>query len=573
MTMTAARIAAFAIALLAVADPSITASRNSRPVVAIVGATPNRSEALKERVDRVLARRFTVVRGAMPAAATVFVGDVMPDERQNLSSTVLGVTSAQAPSVRIASLEVPAMSMMNARTPIEALVIVAGARGSLTAELYAGKTLVKRQVSPIFADSASLYLLFNAVPATPGITMYRVVARLDGTPLADSATTVLDTRELRTPLLFFDLRASWLSTFVRRAVEEDPRFAITHRVLTSRGRSSTAGDAPSSLRDPQLLSRYSTIIVGAPDQLSDADVAGLETFMRRRGGRVILLMDQRSGGPVDRLTGVSQWRAVHLAAVETLDTQGDLLRAQEVAWPVSMPAGATVQASSVARDSTRRGVIWSIPIGAGRLMVSGALDAWHYRASGFDDFWANSIADQSAGAPEPIVISLSRRSTVPGQETIVSAWIRDAALSTSATRPTRVSAALVADGDTTIVRLWPEGSPGTYSARLVAPRTGGTYRVIVTSGNDRAEAALVVDSTALPATADERELIDAYVSSRRGFVVPEEDLESLPSRVASAIQLVPRVETWYPMRSAWWIVPFALLLGAEWWWRRRRGLA
>jgi hypothetical protein len=27
-----------------------------------------------------------------------------------------------------------------------------------------------------------------------------------------------------------------------------------------------------------------------------------------------------------------------------------------------------------------------------------------------------------------------------------------------------------------------------------------------------------------------------------------------------------------PMRSAWWIVPFAICLAVEWWMRRRRGL-
>jgi hypothetical protein len=29
----------------------------------------------------------------------------------------------------------------------------------------------------------------------------------------------------------------------------------------------------------------------------------------------------------------------------------------------------------------------------------------------------------------------------------------------------------------------------------------------------------------------------------------------------------------HPMRSGWWIVPFALLLGFEWWSRRRAGLS
>jgi hypothetical protein len=39
------------------------------------------------------------------------------------------------------------------------------------------------------------------------------------------------------------------------------------------------------------------------------------------------------------------------------------------------------------------------------------------------------------------------------------------------------------------------------------------------------------------------------------------------------VRVVPRAETWHPMRSAWWIIPFALALSGEWWLRRRRGLA
>jgi hypothetical protein len=50
-------------------------------------------------------------------------------------------------------------------------------------------------------------------------------------------------------------------------------------------------------------------------------------------------------------------------------------------------------------------------------------------------------------------------------------------------------------------------------------------------------------------------------------------LDALPGLVRAALQAERRRERWHPMRSAWWIVPFAAALGGEWWWRRRRGLA
>jgi hypothetical protein len=73
--------------------------------------------------------------------------------------------------------------------------------------------------------------------------------------------------------------------------------------------------------------------------------------------------------------------------------------------------------------------------------------------------------------------------------------------------------------------------------------------------------------------AEEATVVSAFASSRGGFSIDASQLRDLPDRLAAAFQPVSRVETWYPMRSAWWLIPFTALLGAEWWWRRRRGLA
>jgi hypothetical protein len=95
----------------------------------------------------------------------------------------------------------------------------------------------------------------------------------------------------------------------------------------------------------------------------------------------------------------------------------------------------------------------------------------------------------------------------------------------------------------------------------------------VSTDAERAEAPIVVDPTTSTVTLDDSAAIEAFVSSGGGSVVPESQLRELRSRLASALPTVSRVETWHPMRSVWWILPFALFLGAEWWWRRRRGLA
>jgi hypothetical protein len=136
-----------------------------------------------------------------------------------------------------------------------------------------------------------------------------------------------------------------------------------------------------------------------------------------------------------------------------------------------------------------------------------------------------------------------------------------------------VSALVAGPNDTTSVRLWPGNTSGTFTGWIVGPTTPGAYRIIASSGVDRSEALLVVDPAARVAARDERHLMSAYAASRKGRLIPEAELRDLPGALSSALESVSRVETWHPMRSPWWIVPFALLLGAEWWWRRRRGLA
>ena len=52
----------------------------------------------------------------------------------------------------------------------------------------------------------------------------------------------------------------------------------------------------------------------------------------------------------------------------------------------------------------------------------------------------------------------------------------------------------------------------------------------------------------------------------------KEDVAALKqhSRQKTPVTQIARV---FPMRSAWWLPPFALALAGEWWLRRRRGLA
>jgi hypothetical protein len=577
------RTAAFGVAILAALDPSLTTDRRSRPLIAVQAGT--RDGALANRVAAELERRFTVVYGLNESAsATVLAGATAPVESRIARAPVFAVLPAsRRPQFRITRIDVPSSVPLNARVNVQVQVPVVGAAGRmLDVQLSMDGLVIGQQNAPVRADSSIVVAEMSVAPGI-GSHVLTATARLSGETALDSASVLVDVRDDRLPVLFFDARPSWTSTFVRRAVEQDARFVVAHRTLTSRGLSNTGGPAPLTLRDLESTKAFATIAVGAPDQLSEGDVAGLEAFMRRRGGRVVLLMEGRSSAALDRLSGAQGWRGVQLAAPTPItdDARVELLRGRELYWPATLPSGASVHAFSIARDSTRRPVVWSVPVGAGRMIISGAIDAWHYRgggggggdSSGFNDFWSSTIASNALAAPASVDVQVTPSLAAPGDEAIVRVTVRDAFLSERDQRSSRMHATLISDHDSTPIRLWPGSSPGVLTGTLVAPRTTGTYQILVAAGAERASAALVVDSALNRPGRDEPDVVGAFVSSRNGIAIGEADLNRLPDLISSAIESVSRVETWHPMRSPWWIVPFALLLGAEWWWRRRNGLA
>jgi hypothetical protein len=83
---------------------------------------------------------------------------------------------------------------------------------------------------------------------------------------------------------------------------------------------------------------------------------------------------------------------------------------------------------------------------------------------------------------------------------------------------------------------------------------------------------LVADSGAAAAPRSgwvPRPVLDVWVRSRGGRVVESSRLEGLLPAVRAAVAPAARRAPWHPMRSAWWLLPFAGLLAFEWYLRRR----
>jgi len=595
MTARLLRAVALAIVVAALVDPAITRQRPVAPAIALHVAAD--AGDLAAAVRDALADDYAVARAPVTgASAQVVVGEAEPPRAAPPGFVVLPEGAAGRPA--IVSLRAPRRASLRGRVPVQALLRPGDAGPDSVVELWVDGLLAdRRPLAELTRDAdrrASVVLSFAPVAERP----HRVAVTLEDA----RAETLVSVDDVPWRVLVYDPRPSWSSTFVRRALESDPRFAVAARIDTS-PRSMAVSGAPPSLVDGAALDELDAIVVGAPEQLDDATVATLRGFLRERGGAVVALIDETPGA-VARLSGAAGWsERLSPAPVRLLGSAGEsLLQASEVALPAALPAGARLLAGlATATDldptdaaglapasggdgsSGLEAVVWQRPVGRGVLVVSGALDAWRYRASdaGFDDFWRRVIADAAAAAPPPLALSIDRRVARPGESLTVEVTLRDLAAPAGATaaatttaggeeRTTRVDARLEGDGSNAPVRLWP-ALPGTLRGRLPLPAAEGRYRLVVEAGGEVASADLLVARDAAPPPGETAALLEAWATAHGGALIPASRLDELRSALAAAVtpELVP-VET-RPMRSGWWILPFVLALGGEWWLRRGRG--
>jgi hypothetical protein len=224
-------------------------------------------------------------------------------------------------------------------------------------------------------------------------------------------------------------------------------------------------------------------------------------------------------------------------------------------------------------------IVWQSSVGAGQIVVSGALDAWRFRETGtggFGKFWRTLIAASADRALPPLRIALERSPVLPGEDVMIDVTVRDAALAPlTGGSSTVITAEATLDVDSARVafRLWPGVSVGTLRGTVRAPSRAGNYRIRVAAEGASAEAVLIVADTVRRAAPDERPMLAAFAESRGGRVLDESQLDDLAPALSAALDPERHRELWHPMRSPWWLIPLALALGAEWWLRRRQGLA
>jgi hypothetical protein len=360
----------------------------------------------------------------------------------------------------------------------------------------------------------------------------------------------VDVASDRLPVLVFDARPSWNSTFVRRALEDDPRFAVEHHARVAP--SITAG-TPAARLDAGILDRTAAVIVGAPDALTADDVALIDRFVRVRGGTVILLPERAPSGAAAALFH-GQWSEQLVAEPEVVGP----LRATELLRPRAIGIAAVALAP----------VVTATPAGNGRIIVSGAMDAWRHRdadAAAFDRFWTTVVAE-GALLGKRLLLELDEPIGRPGSRTSFIARYRS-----MQPPPLSDASAVARCGDRAhSVRLWPAGSSTAFRGELpVDATTSCTVEVVV---NDTvAVSGVAVAQTPSVPVAETLATLERTVHATGGVVTDEDNVTLQP--------VSPKPQrgeggpaTTHPMRAVWWLLPFAGCLSVEWWLRRRNGL-
>lgn len=590
MLRLALRLVAIAIAIAGVADPVWTVTRRAPRALTITVletptlALPDGATTRRERADTAANRLQTALRDSFdvrirtertttnanpcaPDAACIVISDGARPRRLGSGRFLGGVRvgATLTPNLTIRSLGAPVRTDPSASTAIDVELAAKGIRESATTlRVFDGDALVGQGSHTWPPDPNSDRTATARVEWTPigtGLRHIRVVASPaanEVTQLDNDAHTAVDVASEIHDVLLYEPQPTWSGTFVRRALEHDARVRVRARVRVGTAVDISTGDAP---LDSAILERTNTrvVLVTTAEGLSANEVATLEQFMRLRGGSVVLMLDRVPSGAIRRLLPFVV--AEHHANQPT--RIGPLMASEFLTF--APPDVVTTVLAAAARGPA----LVSRPIGNGRIVVSGVIDAWRFRHENgaFAKFWQATVADAAAAAGDVLTVNATKRVAQPGERVQIDVeW-----------RPLRVvqdaieaQASMTCGSVARPVRLWPAGAPGRFEGEAIAPAPG-RCRIDAAVNNSTASTPLLVRAapSGLDSPADE---LSTAVSAHGGTVVHAGDEHELVTRLRQSASPSYVSSPVHPLRSPWWMLPFASCLGGEWWLRRRKGL-
>jgi hypothetical protein len=573
-------------ALIGLIDPSWTTRRRA-PVAVDIKVDPRAGPAaqdVRRRLMLDLASDVTYDSSADPAAVIVIGGvEPMRSIRDGVPVSTVSIDEPRSPNVRIVSANDPGPVPVGWAATFTATVEARGLAGRVSRlvleERGAELAHVEHKWTSDF-ERVEAALRYSPPAAGTSVVTIRALPADGETSGADNAADVrlvATGRQLK--VLVHEPRPSWNAVFVRRALEADPTFSVSSRVQASRGLEVRAGEPPPTLT-PDALNAFDVLVVGAPEDLRASEVEALQAFARRRGGGIVLLPDKRPTGSYLSLLPAPQFDEVLVDSAIELGSPtgtGPSLRASEMAVQRSLGAASDVLLAMEQSKATRP-VVVEFPLGAGRVVFSGAMDAWRYRGSaddGFGRFWRTRIAEAALAAPPRLDVALIPGVAKPGDEVLVRVRVRATEWRESrfGTSLPEIRARLVASGVDDVVRLWPAAEQGVFEGSVTAPAPGA-YNLSVTAegGTTADEVMTVIDNARHPmeSPSDRTDGLTSLASITGGVAVGSSSLEPL-ERYVRGLPSAPVAKAVRPARSMGFLFAFVALVSAEWAMRRRSG--
>lgn len=575
---------AIAIAIAALVDPVLSIAAGPAIPLTLIRMTATDATPIERELRRVSSgtdvRLREVVHHRLPCGpgercVVIADGSVDAELPSDLDQpfSLIKVTNSAGPNVRLHSVVLASGQHASAAGVARVTVDGRGVAGRRTEIRISDNTAL---VGSAIVEWKSEGLQAMDVPWWPLASGARTL-RIEAIPAGDESVLFdnvvsagIDVGSERLPVLVFDARSSWGSSFVRRALEDDSRFVVEHRARLAPA--IAAGTANGRL-EARALDAAAVLIVGGPDALTTSEVDLIERFVRVRGGTAVLLPERAPTGSAARLFA-GEW-----SERLTSEPQGvGPLKASELLLAAGA-SGASGASSAV--------VI--VPTGNGRIVISTAMDAWRYRdddGRAFDRFWRSVVAE-GAAAGAGLRLEFENAIGVPGSRQLFTVRHRsmlpvntfEASAVARCGPPSQPSAALSpqvasADRAAQTIRLWPTGTPGMMRGELSIGDHGAC--TVEAAVNDARVTRGLAVSTATSRPADDTlAKLERQARASGGVVIRLRPSGALAEQVrlrafgASARQAAEGVQ---PMRSEWWLLPFAGCLSVEWWLRRRVGL-
>ena len=570
--VTVLRAVAFLMAGVAVLDPACVVERPAPVAVDVRG-----DDVLRERLVREL-KGTADLDSALKPAAVILTGGAIDADSIPAGIPVSTVRAVEVgPNVTVLEVRTPAVLRPGWSATVQVLVRGRGMAGKSTVVALEerGVELTSAQHS-WSRDDESVELGLTYVPAAAGARELRAIARPVEETAADDNQIVstVNVQDRRLRVLVHEPRPSWTAAFVRRALEEDPDFTVAALARVSKGLEVRAGQPPASISADAITS-FDAVVVGAPEELQAREVDALEAFARRRGGLVVYLPDRRpSGAYASRLRTSDLTESLLPNPSRIAVATGAPLRGSEFLI-AGRPGAGLDSLATVDQGGSARPVIVSWPSGAGRVVFSGALDAWRYRTGkdGYAQFWRATIGAGAMAAPGRVEVTLEPGAVAPGDTAIVRASVRATEFeedSVLVTIPSIHARVVGGQGFEEVVRLWPSLELGEFEGRFQAP-AAGRYDVHVTlEGGGNSDAVLVVTEGARRVVTSS-DALRTMALRTGGVSVDDSDLSPLVAHLRGLAQsAVPAAR--HPARSPWWMIGFVSFVSIEWLVRRRRGL-